>query len=301
MRIPAFENTPMLTPAPKERLTARPVVVLLLFCVTLTVSQIGQLLLTVIATFLIPNSLSGSTPLLIALFSTLATVVAVLIYCLAIERRTLTGLGLISHGAAREYVLGLAIGLGLFGLPVLVCMLIGVLTLSPVTVPPSPWLLLLFLLGFLLQGMSEELLCRSYLMVSLSRGWPLWACALSNALLFSLLHSLNPSVTVLSLVNIFLFGLFASLLTLRRGSIWMVGGIHSMWNFAQGNLFGIPVSGQTGTPSPLVAQRVEGTWPNLLHGGNFGLEGGLAVTLVLAMACLAVLLLKSSSFPSPKT
>jgi membrane protease YdiL (CAAX protease family) len=111
----------------------------------------------------------------------------------------------------------------------------------------------------------------------------------TNALLFSLLHLGNPGVTVIALVNIFLFGLFASLLTLRRGSIWMVGALHSMWNFAQGNLFGIPVSGLVGCPSPLVTEMGEGKWQALVGGGAFGLEGGLAVTAVLAVACAIVL------------
>jgi membrane protease YdiL (CAAX protease family) len=156
---------------------------------------------------------------------------------------------------------------------------------------PSWGLLLLFFLGFLIQGMSEELLCRSYLMVSLSRKWPLWACVVSNALLFSLFHLGNPGISVIALVNIFLFGLFASLLTLRRGSIWMVGALHSMWNFAQGNLFGIPVSGLVGSPSPLKATAAEGGWQTLLNGGSFGIEGGLAATAVLALACLALLMI----------
>ena len=288
MKIPAFERTNMLTPTPKERLTARPVVVLLLFLLTLTAAEVGRVLLAIPCTLLIPNSLSGSTSMLISLFATLATVAAVLIYCLAIERRTLSSLGFLRRGAVAEYAIGLAAGLGLFGLPVLLCVVTGTMSLSPAEAMPSLGLMLLFFVGFLIQGMSEEMLCRSYLMVSLSRGWPLWVCAVANALLFSLIHIGNPGVTVIALVNIFLFGLFASMLTLRRGSIWMVGAIHSMWNFAQGNLFGIPVSGLMGSPSPLVAKMGEEGWQTMVNGGSFGLEGGLAVTAVLAAACLVV-------------
>ena len=289
MKIPAFNKTHMLKPTPKERLTARPVVVLLLFFLVLTVTELGRLLLAVIATIAIPNSLAGDTSMLISLFATTATVAAVLVYCLAIERRTPESLGLIRRGAVAEYAVGLAAGLGLFGLPVLLCVVTGAMSLSPAESMPSFWVVLLFFAGFLIQGMSEELLCRSYLMVSLSRKWPLWVCAVSNALLFSLLHVGNPGVTAVALINIFLFGLFASMLTLRRGSIWMVGAVHSMWNFAQGNLFGIPVSGLAGSPSPLVAEMGEGGWQALVNGGSFGLEGGLAVTAVLAVACAIVL------------
>ena len=288
MKIPAFEKTNMLTPTSKERLTSRPVVVLLLFLVTMTVAELGRALLALPCTLLIPNSMTGSRYLLISLFATTATVAVVLVYCLAIERRTLASLGFIRRGAVNEYAVGLLAGLGLFGLPVLLCAVTGAVTLSPAADTSSLILLPLFFVGFLIQGMSEEMLCRSYLMVSLSRKWPLWACAVTNALLFSLIHLGNPGVTVIALINIFLFGLFASLLTLRRGSIWMVGAIHSMWNFAQGNLFGIPVSGLVGSPSPLVTEMGEGKWQTLVNGGSFGLEGGLAVTAVLAVACVTV-------------
>jgi membrane protease YdiL (CAAX protease family) len=164
----------------------------------------------------------------------------------------------------------------------------GTLTVRVAPTAPSLGLLALFFIAFLIQGMSEELLCRSYLMVSLSRGLPLWACAVINALLFSLLHLGNPGISIIALLNIFLFGLFASLLTLRRGSIWMVGALHSMWNFAQGNFFGIPVSGIFGSPSPLVSVSKNGTWAELINGGSFGLEAGLSVTVMLAAACAAV-------------
>ena len=288
MKIPAFEKTNMMIPTSKERLTSRPVVVLLLFLVTMLAAELGRALLALPCTLLIPNGMTGSRYLLISLFATTATVAVVLVYCLAIERRTLASLGFIRRGAVSEYAIGLAAGLGLFGLPVLLCVVTGAVTLSPAADTSSLILLPLFFVGFLIQGMSEELLCRSYLMVSLARKWPLWACAVTNALLFSLLHLGNPGVTVIALINIFLFGLFASLLTLRRGSIWMVGAIHSMWNFAQGNLFGIPVSGLTGSPSPLVTKMGEGKWQTLVNGGSFGLEGGLAVTVVLAAACVTV-------------
>ena len=291
MKIPAFEKTNMLTPTSKERLTSRPVVVLLLFLVTMTVAELGRALLALPCTLLIPNGMTGSRYMLISLFATTATVAVVLVYCLAMERRTLASLGFIRRGAVNEYAVGLLAGLGLFGLPVLLCVVTGAVTLSPAADTSSLILLPLFFLGFLIQGMSEEMLCRSYLMVSLARKWPLWACAVTNALLFSLLHLGNPGVTVIALINIFLFGLFASMLTLRRGSIWMVGAIHSMWNFAQGNLFGIPVSGLTGLPSPLTASIGEGEWQTLISGGAFGLEGGLAVTAVLLISCALVIFL----------
>ena len=290
MRIPSLHKTRMLTPTAEERLTRHPAVVILCFLPVLLLSELGRSLLLAVGEGLISDSHDRSLSLLLSLFATVATVGVVLLYCLVVERRSPLSLGFSKKNAPLEYAGGLLGGLLLFSFPILLCLLTGALTLSA-TALPSWGMVGLFLVSFLVQGLSEELLCRSYLMVSLSRSLPPWLCVTTNALLFSLLHLGNPNVSGLAILNIFLFGVFASLLTLRRGSIWMVAGLHSMWNFAQGNLFGIPVSGLDGLPSPLTATLTEGRWQSLVSGGSFGLEGGLAVTVTLILACgVAVLM-----------
>ena len=291
MRIPSFEKTRMLTPTAGERLTSRPAVVILLFLLVLFASQLIRSLLEIGGATLLSDNLDRDGRMLLALTATLATSGTVLLYCLIMERRSLMSLGFVRREAFLEYSTGLLGGLAMFGMGILICVATGTITLTPSVPLPSWGLLLLFLGGFLIQGMSEELLCRSYLMVSLSRCCPLWLCAVINALVFSLLHLANPGISVIAILNIFLFGLFASILTLRRGSIWMAAGLHSMWNFAQGNLFGIPVSGMGEIASPLHAHMAEGGWQTLINGGVFGLEGGLAVTVVLAIACGGIALM----------
>ena len=54
----------------------------------------------------------------------------------------------------------------------------------------------------------------------------------------------NSGLTPLSLVNLFLFGVAMALYLLKTDTVCGVAGIHGAWNFAQGNLFGILVSGQ---------------------------------------------------------
>lgn len=298
MKRPAFQTTNMLIPTPGEHLTSHPAVVFALFIPVLLATQWGRSAVYGITAALLPTGTTSAIHLLIQLFATVVTVAAVLLYCLLAERRRPVTLGFTPRGAFSEYGMGLVFGFVMFGGGVLICCISGVLTLHVADTPPSVGLLLLFFAGFLIQGMSEEMLCRSYLMVSLSRGLPLWACAVINALLFSVLHLGNPGVSVIALINIFLFGLFASMLTLRRGSIWMVGALHSMWNFAQGNFFGIPVSGIIGSPSPLVSTPEAGAWQELINGGAFGLEAGLAVTAILVPACVIVIFLPTKKCES---
>ena len=290
MRIPPFSKTRMLTPTTDERLTANPAVVFSLFLIVNSLLSLSRSGVYQLAVSLWPRRVSFTDSMLIQLGATLVPILGVLLYCMLVERRTLVSLGFSGRGAPLEYGLGLLGGVGLFGGGVLLCVVTGTMRVDPTATAPSWGLLALFLVGFMIQGMSEEMLCRSYLMVSVARGWPLWAAATLNSLLFSLLHLGNSNVSVIALINIFLFGLFASLLTLRRGSIWMVGALHSAWNFAQGNLFGIPVSGIRGLPSPLVSTPSQGGWQTLINGGLFGLEGGLAATVILLAACAVTLL-----------
>jgi len=291
MRFPSFEKTKMMTPTSSERLTANPSVVVALFWIIHSLLMLARVGIYRGVLAIWPRQIPPHGHLLIQLGATLATVAGVWFYCLVMERRTLLSLGFTKRDALGEYGAGLLGGIALFGGAVLLCVITGTMTVRAVSESPSWGLLALFFVAFLIQGMSEEMLCRSYLMVSLSRGWPVWVCAVLNSLLFSLLHLGNANVSVVALLNIFLFGLFASLLTLRRGSIWMVGALHSMWNFAQGNLFGIPVSGIRGLPSPLVSTAAIGGWQEWINGGAFGVEGGLAATVVLLAACAVVLAL----------
>jgi hypothetical protein len=110
-----------------------------------------------------------------------------------------------------------------------------------------------------------------------------WLGIILSATLFALWHSLNPNLNPIAMVNLFLFGLFAAFYALREGGLWGVFGIHAAWNWAQGNLFGLQVSGLQiagGTLFNLVE-----TGPDAITGGPFGPEGGLAVTVVLLASC----------------
>ena len=62
-------------------------------------------------------------------------------------------------------------------------------------------------------------------------------------------------------------------------SLWLPMGIHAAWNFAQGEIYDIPVSG---TPvHGVVEARLSG--PPLLTGNGFGLEASLIAIVVATL------------------
>lgn len=231
---------------------------------------------------------------LLSLFSTLGTVMMLTLFVYVAEKSSMASLGLVGKRRGLHYAGGCLLGLAMFGSAM------GILALSgavEIRVSPSvSWLHTgLFFLAFVIQGASEELLLRGFLMNRLRIGRPVWVAVLISSLTFAVLHLPNEGAGGLALLNVFLFGLLASLLYLVTGSLWVSMGAHSLWNFAQGNLFGCPVSGYTVGISPLITLPAEGR--ELTHGGIFGPEGGLAVTLVLLTSLALVVLL---GFRSPK-
>lgn len=286
MKFPRLSTTRMMMPTEGERRTDSVGRVILLFFAVFGISQACQAV-----TGFALGLCVGDDPtcdLLVSLFGTAWMIAACIIWCRSREHRGFETMGIVRRHALPEYLVGLIAGAALFAAAVGICIVTGALTVTlPTATPPVGWIFLFFI-GFMIQGMSEELLCRSFLMVSLSRHVSYRAAVLINAALFAGLHLLNPGIGILPLLNIFLFGVLASVLTLRRGSIWMVGALHTAWNFVQGNLFGISVSGLENGPSMFSSTPADGTLEKLLNGGSFGIEGGIAATLVLLVGILVV-------------
>lgn len=233
-------------------------------------------------------SIDADTVILVNLFCTVFCIIFTLIYCTKIEKRSLKSLGFRGKTPALEYLVGLVIGTAMLLIAWGICLATG----SAVCVGLSPSIspiLLLFLLGFMVQGMSEEVLCRGYVMQSTSIRYAAIVAILLNAVFFAALHLGNNSVSVLPIVNIFLFGVFASLYMWKRGNIWGIAALHTSWNFAQGNLVGIRVSGNY--MGPTVLQTKYYSSGALINGGDFGIEGGIACTIVFVVGIIILLLI----------
>lgn len=138
---------------------------------------------------------------------------------------------------------------------------------------------------FLIQGLTEEVIFRGYLMNRIAsvkgRYWGL----VVNSIFFSIFHAANPSVNYLSSLNIFLFGVVASLLFWYTDNIWLVGTLHGVWNFFMGVVLGINVSGIELPYTILKASVGENI---IVSGGRFGIEGSVVTTVYYLLAAVAI-------------
>lgn len=149
-------------------------------------------------------------------------------------------------------------------------------------------LLLLFgyVLLYILVGMFEELLFRSYPLFVFGKGYSTSAAIVLTSILFGLAHLGNDNFNGLAMVNISLAGvLFAQLILIKRNIAWAIG-IHFGWNFTQGVLLGYKVSG-TNADGFLVAKPIG---PSYLSGGNFGIESSVFCTAVLLIVIIYLII-----------
>lgn len=196
-------------------------------------------------------------------------------------------------GAGREWGAGLAIGFALFSAMTGVVALLGGFRVLGM----GGFGDLGAMLGMAaLSGVAEELLFRGVLLRQLERmvgTW--WALALTSAF-FGAAHLGNPGATWFAALAIALEAgvlLGAAYLATRR--LWLAIGIHGAWNFTQGWVFGVPVSGGAALHGLLVTAR---SGPDWLTGGAFGLEAS-AVAMVVAMLAGVALLTRVRGVMTP--
>lgn len=241
------------------------------------------------------NALTQSSAMTITmLFANIGIILVTLLFCKLLQKRKVTTVGFQKPGMWKEYLCGVGVGFVIFSVAVLLCVVTGSLKFQGLSATFSAGIFVLFLLGFMIQGMAEEVLCRGYFLVSVSRRYPLVVGIIANSVIFAALHLLNAGISVLAFINLILFGVFASVYFIKRGNIWGVGALHSIWNLVQGNVYGIRVSGMQSTCSILSSEMVAGR--ELINGGDFGLEGGLAVTLVLVVGTVIMLATKQQRY-----
>jgi uncharacterized protein len=257
---------------------------LLFFCITALVAGgvlIGGMGVTLTGT------LSASAFLVLLLLLVIWSGLT-LLWMRIYEGRSPLTIGLAPERAVFRFMRGLLIGVGMFLIVVAVLGAAGGLEIGG---GERPLTALLLLLGWIIQGSTEEIVFRGWVMTSLGARNSPFVGIVASSVMFGIMHSLNPNVTPLAVVNIILFGFFFAFLVLREGNLWGACGIHAVWNWIQANGFGLPVSGVTIPGGALLPLHINPDAPTWLTGGAFGPEGGLVVTtLLISLTALLIFL-----------
>lgn len=229
--------------------------------------------------------------LLITLFSFAFISLLVFFRVKVIEKRSFSSIGFNKNNWLKKYSLGFLIGLAMMSIIVLILFPFGYITVEKNPIQPvgisAIASVLVILFGWIIQGATEEIVTRGWLLNVLSTKYNIGVGLLISSTLFGLMHLTNPNVNYIAVINIILVGLFYGLYVIKTNDLWAVCGMHSAWNFAQGNIFGFKVSGLDVSVGSLIDLNLIGS--DFVTGGIFGPEAGITATFIL-LASIGILL-----------
>lgn len=180
--------------------------------------------------------------------------------------------------ALRHLLIGLGAGFAVFSVAVAVAAALGVYQVTGRG--DLSQLLSALIAAAIFPAVNEELLFRGILFRWLEEWGGSWVALLLTSALFGCAHLLNPNASPIAAIGIaFEAGVMLGAAYMLTRSLWLPMGLHAAWNFAQGEIYDIPVSGMP--VHGMVQARLSG--PPLLTGNGFGLEASVIAIVVATL------------------
>jgi len=186
-------------------------------------------------------------------------------------------------GALSELGIGCLIGVGLF-----VCIIVilwGLGHYHVIAVSCAVFIVFPFF-NFVFTAVFEELVFRGIIFRIIEESLGSWLAIVLSGLFFGFAHAFEPNASLFSSLAISLMGgvlLSAAFIYTRR--LWLVIGIHFAWNFTEGGILGLAVSGKDG--KGLLQSEITGS--EFLSGGSFGPETSIVAIIIVLLAGLYLL------------
>ena len=208
-----------------------------------------------------------------------------LLYWKLIEKKPLSEMGLTKRFG--NYLIGILAGVLLLAVSVAAIVFTGSIKYHGIYNNADILMILLLFGGFIIQGATEEILCRGIVLHAISKKTSVWIAIAVSTILFVLPHwsSLFEGKTVYGVIgvaNLVLISIIFSLLTIRFKSIWAACGLHSFWNAILYSVLGLNLSGNDETVTAIFNMQSVGK--NIWNGGEYGIEASIITTVVLAIA-----------------
>jgi membrane protease YdiL (CAAX protease family) len=216
------------------------------------------------------------------LLALIAGLLATAIVIRAVDRRPWRDVGL-GREAARPALLaqGWLVGTGAIGLACAALFLCGWLRIVPATPGSSLGAGARLTIFLLIAALSEEVLCRGYLLTAIRDGIGIRGSVAVTSVLFGLLHLLNPGVTWESVLLVILAGVFLAMVRVVFDSLYAAWAAHAGWNWVMAVPLHAAVSGARFESPDYRAVTLGPAW---ISGGAWGPEGGLAAALGMIAA-----------------
>ena len=175
-----------------------------------------------------------------------------------------------TSGMIREILTGLGVGAGIMTLLVFILFVAGYYRIEGLNDNFEYYFDYIFI--FTIAAFIEELIFRLILFRLVEELLGTWTSIFFQIVLFGFVHGNNPNATVWSSIAIGIeAGILLSAVFMYTRRMWLALALHMAWNYTQGIIFGVSVSGmeKQGIIEPLIKG------PEILTGGSFGLEASV--------------------------
>lgn len=205
----------------------------------------------------------------------IVTISALLMLFRTLRKYNFSTVFIVSHQVISGFLKGTLIGFAVLILCAGLALLNGNVTFGMGNI--TFLLFLGYLIFYILVGIFEEFLFRTFPLLVFAERYPLLLSVLVTSLLFGLAHIANEGFNWLAMLNITLAGVFFSIIVLLKRNIYWAVGIHFGWNFTQGVILGYKVSGTNAVG--ILNAKTSG--PLYFSGGSFGIESSIFCTAIL--------------------
>lgn len=209
---------------------------------------------------------TSTEQLIISFFNLIGTFFIIWIFMKFVDKEQFIELGFQTKNRLKDFIIGSIIGLIIMTIGYFLLIYFKEIFFLKVNFKLEE--LIKSILLFTIVAIVEETLFRGYILKNLMSSFNKYTALILSSILFSIMHGVNPNISLFSLFDLFLVGIVLGLSYIYTKNLWFPIAIHLSWNLFQ-TLLGFNVSGQD-TYSIIEFKTNES---NLINGGAFGFEG----------------------------
>lgn len=162
--------------------------------------------------------------------------------------------------------------------------------------PAAPVALLAGTLIIFIQSLSEEVFFRGWIQNGIARSWGKWPSIIAASMLFVVVHMFNGPLDFVSMLNIFLAGVFFGKLFCFTGGIIAPAMAHFAWNWTETMGLGLSPNPGVSTFGSILDFDLKGA--SMFGGSVQGMNASFAVGVVLLMLIILLVLARRLRGPA---
>ncbi len=226
---------------------------------------------------------SSIQELLIVFFNLIGVFVALWVFTVKADNENFIILGFQSKYFFKEF--GSGFGVGILAIVAGYFLLIELNEIRFEGVLFKPGEILIMTALFLFVSLAEETVFRGYILRNLLISFNKYVALIISAILFTVIHLLNPHINLMGAFSLFCAGLLYGIGYLYTKKLWLPIAMHFSWNLFQA-LMGFNVSGHD-VYSLIEFSLSDSHW---INGGSFGFEGSIISIAVQVLIILGIVL-----------